>query len=577
MFKSSSFMFKSSLLSGFVFLNALPSFAEIPITSGEVRGGYTLDPNETSIENAEIIDAKVDSFVLNTPKGQLASPSVRISNPRNLLAPFLASPRGSATVDLSGTAFTPNGEIVMFSGVPTTVNGFLDPSSVVGADTLNPSGRVIIDSGTFNVGKTTVTSNSTTYQDSTLSFEVILPGTDLNPEPGPVIDIPGIDEPPTNPPANNPNEPDNQSILDRIKEQRAAAEREQSALQSRLNELAMQKATAANEQATLEGKLVQLERQKNISEREKQALNDQLNSYKSQEANIKDDIELLKDRIEALNRNKSTVESNNEILKQREQRLVDSINKIVDDKTLESEIQKLEDEMNSYGKKIDRIEKAALFAASIRKKVINLNQKNNIQYSIESLPSNSSIKESGKLSQKIIEKIVYFPLKQLFKYVQIELTASNIADWRSGASQAIADAKLQISVQKADAVEKLSKSLKETRSFIKQNQELITQIDEKSQQLQLEVTSKQEDLNKVGKNIQQGQNQISVNDQEIAQVEQSIVQTKSEISIAQQEAQKAELEAKQVEEKRKEAINIGVTGRADTMPSNIFPVTSMKQ
>lgn len=158
-------MFKLSCAGALALITSFPALAEIPITGGEVRGGYILD------SAGDVDSVVINSFILRTPNGNLASPTTTFDNPRDALAPFLDSPRASVTVNLNGTAFTPNGEVVMFRGIPTVIQGYLDPNSVVGANTSSPSGTVIVDGGAFNVGNTTVNSNGTAYQDSTLSFQ----------------------------------------------------------------------------------------------------------------------------------------------------------------------------------------------------------------------------------------------------------------------------------------------------------------------------------------------------------------------------------------------------------------------
>lgn len=580
-----SLLFKFSLVSIFALMEILPVLAEIPITGGEVRGGYVLD------SFGDIEDATVSSFILRTPNGNLASPTTTFDNPTNLLAPFLNSPRAQAIVNLNGTAFTPNGEVVIFRGISTLIRGYLDPSSVVGADTLTPSGTVIVDGGTFNLGSTTVSSNGKTYSDSTLNFEVILPGSNPDTEPGEIIILPDVDNPPEITP---PKETNNQDIERKRAEQIAAAQREQRILQSRLNELAIQKATAEGKQQTLQDRLNALERQKNISESEKQSLNETLENYRSQKNFRESDSKSLQDKIDSLNAKKSRLESQNSSLAQRDQKLIEAINKIVSDQTLESDINKLEDEIEQYGKTIDNIQKIALFIVDFRKSVTALREKNMLIYQFEPLLEGISVQSGPEtISPKIVSidkaeqavklavtkktTISFDPAEIILKYVMKDVQASKIADWFSGTSQAIADAKLQISEQKANAVDALRKEQKSTRNLTKQNTEQIAQIDQQIKSLQSQASDNQETLTLINEGIQQTQSQISNTEQEIAQTTQAIQQTQAEITAAQQEAERARAEASQVEGQKQESLNNAATGRSDPMPSNIFPVTSMKQ
>ena len=186
-----------SLLGGFALITAAPAIAEIPLTGGEVQVRYRLSGSFSTgyVESFDIV-----KFNLVTPKGTLASPqaTVEAGDAERFFDDFgfedQLPGKNESTLNISGVAFTPEGEVVMFSKVPTLVKGQIQGAKEWGQAELAQDraiGTVIVNGGAFNFGSSTVTStDGRTFDDSTLSFEVISTGVDKGTS-GEVVTIDG--------------------------------------------------------------------------------------------------------------------------------------------------------------------------------------------------------------------------------------------------------------------------------------------------------------------------------------------------------------------------------------------------
>jgi chromosome segregation ATPase len=477
----------------------------------------------------------------------------------------------------------------MFSGVPTQIQGRLDPSSVIGGGTLTPSGTVIVTGGVFNLGNTTVAGkDGRKFNDSDLSFEVILPGSNSNA--GTEVNISGVNNEKQIESLKN-EEKNLQDSLTNLSTKIATVDRERIELETQFNQLAMQKSVLETENRSLEARLQQLNLQKNSVENQKQALEKLIASFKKQQDDRNFQVASLKSKSSNLENTKSAYLEQNASLKERESKLVEAINQLVNDQSLENEIAALESDAAKFSRAIDNVQEIALFANKLRKSVLDL-QKGNIVYRFAPLPSGLSVSTTPATEEVIVK---FDPLSYLFSRVTKPLTASNIADWITGTSQAIADAKLQISTQKANAAKQLSQQLRITRAAIKQNESNITDLASNIQQVQTETVTAESELTTVkgeiqkyesqleninsqiaglDANIQQTQAAIEQNQGQIAQNDKQIQQTQDNLGEKQQ---KISQEQQKAQQRLQQMRNTFKTDRPEPLVSNIFPARSMRQ
>ena len=201
-------------------------------------------------------------------------------------------------------------------------------------------------------------------------------------------------------------------------------------------------------------RLQQLIAYRDVASNRKATLEQFINSLRRQQDGQKEEISTLQDQLSNFKETKIAYQEDLNRLQEREGKLVELINNIANDKQIEMELNSLGREITSFSGIIDDIQDLLFKVVSLRKKSQKALEKASVIV----------IKDSF-----LVKKIETFAFEKLAELLNTDFRASDIADWVTGLSQAIAEAKLSNAEQKATAVQQLGDQLKSTRVSIRKH------------------------------------------------------------------------------------------------------------
>lgn len=560
----------SATLSGIVLMFKLPVQAQLPITSGTLGGSlnYVGGPDYSLVSiniNAINLILSSGSSLTNFDGGAILKGFQGGPTINGLLT---IGSSGSVSGVITGRSLTTSGLFLVFNQTPITIQGSVaSGSNTYGAGTATQTGIIQVTGGLIETNPSNALLAKTGPNASDLAndpnfqrrFQYVKVGSSgtvriggppsrIFADPILIEGIPAVSEEVVIIGTKNDDAIDNlkneeknlQAKRDEAVKKEAAeeAERKRQKALAEEAERKRQQAFAAlqSQRQDLQLRLQQLFGYRDSASNQKATLEEFTNSLRVRQDNKKDEILDLQAQVKNLNQTKTAYQEDLSRLQERENKLVELINSIANDKTMEAELNSLQDEVKGFAKKIDATQDALVKIINWRKAIQSIVSKRSISFTLETLAAKTIPKALGVDAGVSVSptgdktfKIEYKPLKKLADFLNTNFQASDIADWYTGASVAIAEAKLNASEQKATAVQNLGNQLKSTRASIKQSQSEISNLDTKIEQVNTQITSTQTQLGETQTEVQKYQAQLNEANSQLSQIEVQIQQTQAAI------------------------------------------------